>query len=61
MNMKHWAMASAMALLLAGTARAEGPVTDWHMFGRDVLKQLIEINSNMPMGRPASPMPLPTG
>ena len=37
--------AAAMLCCAAPLARAETPATDGHKFGRDVLKQLIEINS----------------
>jgi acetylornithine deacetylase/succinyl-diaminopimelate desuccinylase-like protein len=47
MASKRWTLASgvATAVLLSAAAMGQTATTDWHVFGRDVLKQLIEINS----------------
>src|SRR3954465_9191683 len=38
-------LATTAALICCAMPPAFGETTDWHKFGRDVLKQLIEINS----------------
>ena len=47
MASKRWTFATGVtaAALLSMGAMGQTAPTDWHVFGRDVLKQLIEINS----------------
>ncbi|MDB5396347.1 MAG: uncharacterized protein JWM91_3853 [Rhodospirillales bacterium] len=43
-------LSGAMAALLVSAGPGAGATEDWHAFGRDVLKQLIEINSEHAIG-----------
>jgi acetylornithine deacetylase/succinyl-diaminopimelate desuccinylase-like protein len=53
MTRKHLGLLSGVAAMLCCTgplATAQTTPADWHKFGRDVLKQLIEINSEHSIG-----------
>jgi acetylornithine deacetylase/succinyl-diaminopimelate desuccinylase-like protein len=45
MTKRRMGLLSGVAVMLCAAPLAMAQTTDWHAFGRDVLKQLIEINS----------------